>query len=433
MYTNTSELYRYFTKYPHISTDTRKLKEQSIFFALSGPNFNGNQFAKTAIESGCAFAVIDQPEYQLNDKYLLVEDVLKSLQQLALYHRKQMNAKIIAITGSNGKTTTKELLFQVLSRKYNTLATIGNLNNHIGVPLTLLQLNSHHEIAIIEMGASKQGDIKELVEIAEPDFGLITNIGKAHLEGMGGFDGVIKTKTELYDFIRQAKNTLFVNTIHTVFQEKSKGIPQFTFGNDESNDVIGNYLGTSPYVHLKWKSKNEINVHEVNTQLMGGYNYENILAAIAVGVFFEIPSTLISEAIASYKPTNNRSQLLKTENNSLVLDAYNANPTSMEAALLNFKALPAANKVVVIGKMMELGETSSIEHQKIVQLIKECNFSKVFLIGEPYQEFEIDDSLKVFENVKVAISYFENTPLKGCTILIKGSRANQLELLQPLF
>jgi len=433
MNTSITTLYSLFVKHPFVSTDTRKLINDSIFFALSGPNFNGNQFAKTAIENGCAYAVIDQAEYKLNDRYILVDDVLKSLQHLALHHRKQLNAKIIGVTGSNGKTTTKELLYQVLSKKYKTLATAGNLNNHIGVPLTLLQLTKSHEIAIIEMGASKQGDIKELVEIAEPDFGLITNIGKAHLEGMGGYEGVIKTKTELYDFIRNTKRSLFVNTNHIVFEEKSKGIKQITFGNSSNNDVIGTYLGSSPFVQMKWKTKIDSVEHEVNTQLMGAYNYENILAAIAVGVFFEVPATLISEAVSSYSPTNNRSQLLKTTNNSLILDAYNANPTSMEAAILNFKSLRAENKVVIIGKMMELGETSTLEHQKLVQLIKESSFNKVFLVGEPYKEIVSDNTITVFDNVQAAISHFENAPLKNCTILIKGSRANQLELLQPLF
>lgn len=433
MNTSTLTLYSIYTQHPIISTDTRKLITGSIFFGLSGPTFNGNKFAKTAIENGCAYAVIDQAEYKLNDKYILVDDVLKSLQQLALHHRKQMKAIIIGITGSNGKTTTKELLYQVLSKKYKTLATVGNLNNHIGVPLTLLQLTKNHEMAIVEMGASKQGDIKELVEIAEPDFGLITNIGKAHLEGMGGYEGVIKTKTELYDFIRNSKRSLFVNTIHTVFEEKSKGINQITFGNSTNNDVIGTYLGSSPFVQMKWKTKNESEVHEISTQLMGGYNYENILAAIAVGVFFEVPAADISEAVSSYSPTNNRSQLLKTTYNSLILDAYNANPTSMEAAILNFKSLPAENKVVIIGKMMELGETSALEHQKLVQLIKESSFTKVFFVGEPYKQIVSDDTTTVFNNVQTAISHFENAPLKNCTILIKGSRANQLELLQPLF
>jgi UDP-N-acetylmuramoyl-tripeptide--D-alanyl-D-alanine ligase len=433
MNTSITTLYTLFLKYPCVSTDTRKLVENSIFFALSGPNFNGNQFAKTAIENGCALAVIDQAEYQLNEKYILVDDVLNSLQELARFHRKKMNAKIIGITGSNGKTTTKELLYQVLSRKYKTLATVGNLNNHIGVPLTLLQLTKSHEMAIIEMGASKQGDIKELVDIAEPDFGLITNIGKAHLEGMGGYEGVIKTKTELYDFIKVSKGNLFVNTIHAVFEEKSKGIKQFTFGNTQINDVIGTYLGSSPYVQLKWKTKENNEIHEVNSQLMGAYNYENILAAIAVGVYFEVSPELIAEAVSSYSPTNNRSQLLQTKNNSLILDAYNANPTSMEAALLNFKTLPAQNKVVIIGKMMELGESAALEHQKLVQLINDCKFSKVFLVGEPYQEIAKDGLITVFGNVKEAIAYFENQPLSACTILIKGSRANQLELLQPLF
>jgi UDP-N-acetylmuramoyl-tripeptide--D-alanyl-D-alanine ligase len=433
MNTSTLILYSIYTQHPIISTDTRKLIAGSIFFGLSGPTFNGNQFAKTAIENGCAYAVIDQAEYQLNDKYILVDDVLKSLQQLALYHRNQMKAIIIGITGSNGKTTTKELLLQVLSKKYKTLATVGNLNNHIGVPLTLLQLTENHEMAIVEMGASKQGDIKELVEIAEPDFGLITNIGKAHLEGMGGYEGVIKTKTELYDFIRNSKRSLFVNTNHTVFEEKSKGINQITFGSSLDNDVIGTYLGSSPFVRMKWKTKNESELHEISTQLMGGYNFENILAAIAVGVFFKVPAVAISEAVSSYSPTNNRSQLLKTTNNSLILDAYNANPTSMEAAILNFKSLPAENKVVIIGKMMELGETSALEHQKLVQLIKESSFTRVFLVGEPYKEIVSDDAITVFNNVQAAISHFENEPLENCTILIKGSRANQLELLQPLF
>ena len=428
------QLYSVFQKHPSVCTDTRKLIEGSIFFALSGPSFNGNTFASQAIEGGCSYAVIDDPAYQNGEQYLLVENTLDSLQKLATYHRRQLKTQIIGITGSNGKTTTKELVRNVLAMKYKTLATFGNLNNHIGVPLTLLKIDSSIEMAVIEMGASKQGDIKELVDIAEPDFGLITNIGLAHLEGMGGPEGVIKTKTELYEYLRTHNGLVFVNSHHTVFEEKSLGIRQFRFGAKDLDEVKGKFEGSHPYVSFKWTSNADwTNRPLIETQLMGRYNYENILAAVAIGVYFDVNEQDINDAIRSYSPDNNRSQLIETGKNTLIMDAYNANPTSLEAALLNFAAMEKVNKVVIIGKMMELGPTTLEQHAKIGNLAVTSGFDQVYLIGENYQISGVQGATQLFNNTEEAINWFSMHPLIDSTILIKGSRANQLEKLQPLF
>jgi UDP-N-acetylmuramoyl-tripeptide--D-alanyl-D-alanine ligase len=428
------QLYTVFQKHPIVSTDTRKLETGSIFFALSGPSFNGNAFASQAIEGGCSYAVIDDPTYQNGDQYLLVENSLEALQKLANHHRKQLKAQVIGITGSNGKTTTKELVRNVLAKKYKTLATQGNLNNHIGVPLTLLKLDSSIEMAIIEMGASKQGDIKELVEIAEPEFGLITNIGLAHLEGMGGPEGVIKTKTELYEFLKINSGLAFVNSHHAVFEEKSIGIRQFRFGAKDSDHVKGKFEGSNPFVSFRWTSTEDWNnLPIIETQLMGRYNYENILAAVAIGVYFDVNKQDINDAIRSYSPDNNRSQLIETGKNTLIMDAYNANPTSLEAALLNFAAMEKVNKVVIIGKMMELGPTTLEQHAKIGNLAVTSGFDQVFLIGENYQLSGVKGTTQLFANTEEAIEWFNQHPILDSTILIKGSRANQLEKLQPLF
>ena len=434
VHTSLEQIYSTFHANPLVCTDSRNPIKDSIFFALSGPSFNGNAFALQALEAGCKHAVIDDSEYCLDNRFIFVENTLQTLQDLARLHRQRMNIPVIGITGSNGKTTTKELVRNVLAKKFNTLATLGNLNNHIGVPLTLLRITKETEIAIIEMGASKQGDIKELVEIAEPNFGLITNIGLAHLEGMGGPEGVIKTKTELYDFIREKEGLIFLNSMHSIFIEKGSGIKNFTFGNSKTDNVCGEFEGSNPFVKFSWKKKSEIpRQNSIDTQLMGRYNFENILAALAIGVYFNVPDEAIQDAIRSYNPDNNRSQIIETGKNTLIMDAYNANPTSLEAAILNFAEMQSENKILIIGKMMELGNTSEMEHARIGKLATNKAFKQVYLIGELYKKAEITGATKLFDTTEEAFSWFSENPIEHATILIKGSRANKMEMLQPLF
>lgn len=430
------QLYPAFLAHPIVCTDSRNPVPGSIFFALSGPSFNGNTFAAKALEDGCAIAIIDDASFGKDERYIVVPDSLKALQDLARLHRRSCKALIFGITGSNGKTTTKELLHTVLQRKFKCIATTGNLNNQIGVPLTLLRIQADTELAVIEMGASKQGDIKELMEIAEPDFGLITNIGKAHLEGMGGFEGVIKTKSELYDWLRQNEKTAFVNTMQAVFVERSKGIKQITLGTADSNDVQGEFVNADPFVNFRWKARNHdgrlSDSSLVSTNLLGSYNFENLLAAVTAGNYFGLSAKEINEAVSSYVPVNNRSQVVKTENNQLILDAYNANPTSMEAAITNFKGMASPNKIVILGKMMELGPESAQEHKRIGELAVNSGFDQVYFVGQPYRDAGVT-ATKIFNDVQEAIASFKTNPVKGATVLIKGSRANLLELLSPVF
>lgn len=424
-------LYPLFLRYPIIVTDSRQPQPGSIFFALSGPAFDGNAFAKAALDSGSVAAVVDKAEFALDERYILVEDVLKALQDLAQFHRRQLKCTVIGITGSNGKTTSKELIRSVLARKYKVKATFGNLNNQIGVPLTLLGLTNDIQIAIIEMGASKPGDIKELVDIAEPDAGLITNIGRAHLEGMGGYEGVVKTKTELYDFLRAHDGTAFVNTDHAVFVEQSKEMKVFRFGSDEGNEIIGVLIDSDPYVRFRWKKQGAEFGSIIETRLMGRYNYENILAAVAIGVYFGVDRADINKAVSEYEPDNNRSQLIETGKNTLILDAYNANPTSMEAALTNFAGMKGGPKIVVLGRMNELGKETENEHQRIAKLATESGFEKVFLIGDAWPE--VDGVSKMFSTAEEAMEWLDKNRLSGYKILVKGSRTNRLERLRDFF
>jgi UDP-N-acetylmuramoyl-tripeptide--D-alanyl-D-alanine ligase len=437
MYRTTEEIFAVFQRHSKICTDSRKPESGSIFFALSGPNFNGNTFATSALEQGCAFAVVDDPAFAIDERFLLVENCLLALQQLAQFRRRKLSATFIAITGSNGKTTTKELLAAVLRKKYKTFATAGNLNNHIGVPLTLLAMPNDTEMAIVEMGASKQGDIRELVEIAEPDFGIITNIGKAHLEGMGGYDGVVKTKTELYDFIRSNGGKVFVNSIHDVFLNRSEGMNCIYYGQRSTDYICGMFIDSNPYVRFRWKCSNDpiplIEKTVLQTVLMGFYNYENLLAAAAVGAFFGVEENSINQALCGYNPDNNRSQMIETGKNLLIMDAYNANPSSMEAALRNFAEMKKSHKVLVLGKMMELGESWQSEHERIAQLANEAGAEQIYFVGDLYEKAGITSCTKRFDDVSDAQVYFKENPLIGCTILIKGSRSNRLELLKDLF
>jgi len=378
------DLYDLFIHNPQITTDSRNCPKGSIFFALKGDKFDGNQYAGKALASGCVYAVIDNPDYYIGERTILVDNVLKTLQQLAHHHRKVLGLPIIGITGTNGKTTTKELLAAVLSTKFNLLYTEGNFNNHIGVPLTLLRLTHDHEMAVIEMGASHPGDIKELVDIVHPNYGIITNVGRAHLEGFGSFEGVIRTKGELYDYIRRSKGKIFIKKENEYLQSIAKGIEQITYGNGDDAFASGQVVSCDPFLVFNWKQQGKL--HTVETHMIGSYNLDNVLAAVAVGRFFKIPAERISRAIAAYEPTNNRSQFKKTDNNELIIDAYNANPSSMKVALDNFITMPVQPKAIILGDMRELGPTSDELHAEVVEQIKKGQFDKVFLCGEHFSK-----------------------------------------------
>lgn len=422
-----SALYQIFLDCQSVTTDSRNCPKGSLFIALKGASFNGNAFAGKALEAGCAFAVIDEDEFVVNDdeRYILVDDCLQTLQQLAKYHRRQLGTRVIGITGTNGKTTTKELISAVLSQSYKTLYTLGNLNNHIGVPLTLLRLKAEHDLAVIEMGASHPGDIKELADIAEPDYGIITNVGKAHLEGFGSFEGVIKTKGELYDFLRKKEtSTIFIHHDNPYLMKIAYGLKQIAYGSQEDLYVNGHVTGNSPYLAFKWKAGKEGVWHEVETQLIGEYNFPNALAAITIGYFFGVEPEKIDKALIEYTPQNNRSQLKKTENNTLIIDAYNANPTSMMAALENFRNMTVSHKMLILGDMRELGAEGPAEHQRIVDYIKECNFEKVWLVGDQFAAAR--HSFKTYANAEEVIEEIKNKEPNGYTILIKGSNGIKL-------
>ena len=423
------KIYNYFISSSGVSTDSRTVKPNNLFFSLSGPNFNGNEYALKAIENGALFAIIDDPDFKKGDQYILVNNCLSSLQELANYHRKKMASEIIAITGSNGKTTTKELIHAVMSSYFKTQSTEGNLNNHIGVPITLLSIESATEFAIVEMGANKPGDIKELVDIAEPDFGIITNVGKAHLEGFGSFEGVIKTKTELYEFIKQKSGALFLNADDEILQKKASNLPAFTYGKSEQANIRGEILNSDPFLKINWQIPNDSRIESVQTQLVGDYNFPNVMCAIAVGVYFGVPYHSIKLAIETYVPTNNRSQILKTEFNTVILDAYNANPSSMEVALRNFSLQKSNNQIVILGKMNELGSFSLDEHKNIQNLANSFPFELVILIGEDYSQ---NPNNVVLQNTDELFLWLKKNPLKNKNILIKGSRSNKLEQIVSL-
>lgn len=417
-------IYKRFREYPIITTDTRNCPEGSIFIALKGDRFNGNKFALQALESGSSYAIIDEKEYDNGDsRLILVDDCLKTLQALARHHRRIMNIPVIAITGTNGKTTTKELTAAVLTKKYNVLYTKGNLNNHIGVPLTLLQMTEEHDIAVIEMGANHPGEIKTLAEIAEPNFGIITNIGKAHLEGFGSFEGVIKTKGELYDYIRRTGGKIFLHNENSILKDLSHGIEAIVYGEAERLYVNGRVIGNDPFLSFLWKHGTYTG--EVHSKLIGTYNLANALAAVAIGCFFNVGNRAISEALNEYEPQNNRSQLKDTAFNHIIIDAYNANPTSMSAALKNFHDMKVGNKTLILGDMFELGETSLKEHKQIVDLINGLHFDKVILAGELFSQIESDYT--TLPDTESLLSYLKEYPVRNSYILIKGSRGMALE------
>ena len=425
-------LYEIYKSHPIICTDSRTCLPGSLFFALKGDNFDANAFALGALEKGAAFAVVDKEEYALDERFILVNDTLVTLQELARFHRRQLGTKIIGITGNNGKTTTKELIAAVLKQKYNTHFTQGNFNNHIGVPLTLLQLKPEHEIGVIEMGANHPGEIKMLSEIALPDFGIITNVGKAHLEGFGSFEGVMKTKAELYDFIHAENRKIFLNTGNENLLEMAnnsgfsdrKGVLPYCLNSDIENKLAtGKVISSSPLLEMQCiTSKGGF---DVKTQLIGTYNAENVLAAVSIGTFFDIPNEKIKFALESYQPQNNRSQFTQTEKNKLIIDAYNANPTSMQAAVLNFAVMEAENKTLIIGDMLELGGQSDMEHQRIVDLINENGFSDVYLVGKCFQA--VKSNFIKFADVEKLKEHIQNKQLQNRFILIKGSHGIHLE------
>ncbi|MBT4959054.1 MAG: UDP-N-acetylmuramoyl-tripeptide--D-alanyl-D-alanine ligase [Flavobacteriaceae bacterium] len=419
---NTNQLYDLFLKCNGVSTDTRSIKKNSLFFSLKGENFDGNDYALEALNKGAKYAVIDNNKLK-NSKFIQVNDVLTSLQLLSACHRTKLkNTTIIALTGSNGKTTTKELIHSVLSEKYKTVSTLGNLNNHIGVPLTLLKLTYLHEIAIVEMGASKQGDIKELAEIAEPTHGLITNIGKAHLEGFGSFENIIKTKFELYDFIHSSKGEIFVNNEDNLLKnEIDPTIIVHSYGQKNSN-VKGFIAVHHPTVSLKWSINNF--EHQTKTKLIGGYNLNNILCAICIGSHFNVSENKIHSAIENYTPSNHRSQIVNTKRNAIIADCYNANPSSVMESLKSFKSINKNNKLAILGDMLELGSVSYEEHLKIISYLQTQDVDAI-LVGEEFSKLK--SNYPTFQNTNDAITFLSKKDFKNFTILLKGSRGIKLE------
>jgi UDP-N-acetylmuramoyl-tripeptide--D-alanyl-D-alanine ligase len=420
------QIYQLYKKHPFITTDSRNVEEGCIFFALKGDKFNGNQFAAEALKSGAAYCVIDETPLIDDSCFLQVENVLESLQQLATIHRSHLKIQVIGITGSNGKTTTKELTGAVLSQKFNTFITQGNFNNHIGVPLSVLSINEATEIAVIEMGANHQGEIAALCNIAQPDFGIITNIGKAHLEGFGGYQGVIKAKTELYQFIDATGGKLFVNHDDDLLMEKSSGIARITYGNHQGTAIgaiIAKYPALAIEIMIEGRKLN------VASNLAGSYNFYNMMAAATIGNYFGVETEKIVAGLESYTPENNRSQWMDTGKNKIIMDAYNANPTSMMAAIGDFTHSPYKNKVVILGDMLELGEAAEDEHRKVVEMVMKSGFDAVFLVGNNFRHVAESYAVKTFINVLDAKNYLKTSGIQGCTILIKGSRGIALEKL----
>ena len=432
------ELYKIFKQCERITTDSRDCPAGSLFFALKGASFDGNRFAQAALDKGCSYAIVDEKEYATSEKTILVDDVLKTLQQLAHYHRMQLGTKIICVTGTNGKTTTKELLTAVLKEKYNVMSTQGNLNNEIGVPKTLLTLTADHDIAVVEAGASHPGDIKILVDIIEPDYGIITNVGKAHLQGFGSFEGVLHTKGELYDYLRtKSDSKIFINSGDSNLMSISDGLEKICYhveGDERYNDILplveGCVVTCDPLLHIRWKTaQGEENI--IDSHLIGSYNIYNMLAAACVGTFFDVTAAQVTHALNSYVPTNNRSELEKTAHNTLIVDAYNANPTSMMAALKNFRGIEANKKMVILGDMKELGESSMEEHQKVVQYVTDSHFDKVWLVGDEFKK-AANSHVTCFDDVQQVKDRLKQETVENHLILIKGSNSTKLYELKSI-
>lgn len=426
-----SELHSLFLQSTGVSTDSRNIWKGCMYISLKGERFNGNNFALQAIEEGASYAVVDEDQPQNDSRLVRVESGLSTLQKLAAYHRAHCGWPTLGITGSNGKTTTKELIGSVLSRKLQLLITKGNFNNHIGVPLTLLNGSKKHEVAIIEMGASHPGDIEELCNIADPDIGLITNIGKAHLEGMGGISGVLSTKGELFDHVLKKGGKLLLNSNQSLLSDSYSGKEHLSFGSSQKNDIQGKSENANGYLRVLWRLKDESNWWTINTNLVGTYNLDNVLSAIAVGICFGIDPSDISGAIEDYIPTNNRSEFEKTGTNQIVWDAYNANPSSMASALANMASFNSEKLVLILGEMKEVGDTSLIEHQNLVDAALELNPSAILLVGESFTECRLGEATH-FSNVDDLGNYLSENPITGALFLVKGSRSNQLEKLKEI-
>ena len=429
---NTKALYAIYKEHPLVTTDSRKCPEGSIFFALKGETFDGNNYAVQALEKGCAFAVVDNPEIAKQDERLiLVPDVLKALQDLAALHRKVWGGTILQITGTNGKTTTKELISAVLSEGKNVLFTEGNLNNHIGVPLTLLRIKPEHDIAVIETGANHPGEIADLCRIVEADFGLITNVGRAHLEGFGSFEGVKQTKGELYDDLHKRGKKLFLNAFDTdllqMAQERG-----FALWEDALPYVEGRVSEVAPFVEMQWRAEDDAPWHTVRTNLIGAYNIANLRAAVTIGLYFGIAPEQIDHALSAYKPTNSRSELREVGSNRLVIDAYNANPSSMSAALTNFSFFDGKHKMVILGDMRELGEESLEEHKRIIKQLQEMELERIWLVGEEFSKVA-EEGMRVFKDVEEVKEALRTEPISDSTILIKGSNSTKLHQLPAEF
>ena len=415
------KIYQYYSKKYLVSTDSRKIEEGCVFVALKGERFDGNDFAyQVAQESIASCVIADRKDLPHHERLFIVDDSLAALQELARLHRKKCNIPIIGITGTNGKTTTKELTAAVLSKKYNLIYTQGNFNNHLGLPLTVLRIKPDTEMAVVELGANNTNEIAHLCTIADPDFGIITNIGKAHLEGFGSFEGVVKTKNELYDFIRNKNGRLFVNRDNELLMNLSNGIDSNTYGKDNNADIKASIVSSNPYLIINWEG------NEIKTNLVGDYNFENVMAAISAGCHFNIEKSLIIEALENYTPTNNRSQFIKSEKNEIVMDAYNANPVSMSHAIKNFRNISSENTLLILGDMRELGKDSEKEHQVIISLIKELEFKNVILVGEEFKKTAGTD-FTTFTNVEELLAFINDNDISGKKILIKGSNGIHLE------
>ncbi len=418
-----ADLYKIYLEFPSIQTDTRKVQKGDLFFALKGPNFNGNLFAKQALEKGAAYAVVDEALEDITGRLIFVEDVLTTLQELARFHRETFTIPFIAITGSNGKTTTKELVSAVLSTQYKTATTEGNLNNHIGVPLTILKIKPDTELAVIEMGANHQKEIESYCSYTEPTHGIIANCGKAHLEGFGGEAGVRKGKGELYDYLRAHKGMTFLFNDYDYLNEMSQGITSRIEYSTTNGDVVGNIENSESYLSVKiTKGIDPISIH---TSLVGDYNLPNVLCAIAVGAYFKVPQEKIVAALESYQPTNSRSQLMQLGTNHIILDAYNANPTSMKAAIENFAKMQVDKKILMLGGMMELGPESLHEHEGIVSLIQSYHWDAVVVVGGDFGR--INHPFIYFNTSEEAKTWFQQQVFENTYLLVKGSRSMQME------
>lgn len=430
----TTSLYSYFLAHPIISTDTRNIQAQSLFFALKGDTFNGNAFAAEALEKGASYVVIDEAQYQADDRFLLVPDVLTALQDLARHHRSLLQIPVIGITGTNGKTTTKELIHSVLSQQFDTYATRGNLNNHIGVPLSILSIRPQTEMAIIEMGANHVGEIAFLCGIAQPTHGLITNVGKAHLEGFGSFEGVKQAKGELYDYLASRQGTLFLQSDNPFLRgmAATRQIDQVvTYGFSPDNQLTGQLIEASPLLEVRWAENGDQASHTVHTQLTGSYNTENVLAAICIGRFFGLSPEKINRGISGYAPANNRSQLTKTSNNTVIRDYYNANASSMAAALENLRVLKADNKVIILGDMFELGNESYEEHGKVVAEACSLNASRVLFVGQAFAQHRRTGA-EFYDTTEEAREALRKQPVQDALVLLKASRGMAFEKLVEL-